>query len=483
MEGAPAREGIEEGAPMGVLCTPSFIQASFRGTVEAFLQDKMMHQQQEENTQPNQTKTDLPEPTQQPISPLIAQRSPPSTLPPQLTAVSICEHQAAISTEQQQQPRSSCSPSQQQQPSLCLSSQHLLTPNCNSQQQPPNCFNSQNSPIYNNRQQLLSSPVYDNKQQPAFYNSPQQPLSPWSPSQQQQPTLYNIPQQPLSPWSNQQLPAGYFSPQQPGSFLPNQQSPVYNNQQPGIINNNNNNNQQVAPPCVTIIQQNSPMVTQQTGYAPQQGQFAGVPRSPFGLGHEMNLPIVNQRFCEPYPVELTVQKKCCSLSGGDFTIFDPTKKKIFRMSGRAFSCIRHKRRLSCLHKRWDVFLGGGCDPGQLLCRTKRGQICKWLCCHRGPVDVYNMAGQGKKRWDFRVTGSHQGLSRIYFGSRIIAEVRREFKCCNVLLGKDTLIMKVEAGVDQAFVTVLVVIMDVLSRNRGPQPKDSPPTYGNPEFSL
>eukprot|EP01018_Ginkgo_biloba_P018496 Gb_23694 [translate_table: standard] len=81
-------------------------------------------------------------------------------------------------------------------------------------------------------------------------------------------------------------------------------------------------------------------MTQQTGYVPQEGQFAGVPRSPFRLGHEMNLPIVNHQFCEPYQIELTVQNKCCNLSSEYFTTFDPTKKQGFRMYGRDFSFIR-----------------------------------------------------------------------------------------------------------------------------------------------
>lgn len=100
----------------------------------------------------------------------------------------------------------------------------------------------------------------------------------------------------------------------------------------------NNNKQQVTPP-MTIIQKNSPMVTKQIRYVPQQGKFIRIPRSPFQLCHDKNLSIINQQFCKPCPIELIVQKKCYSLSDRNFTIFDPTKKQVLRMPGRDFNYI------------------------------------------------------------------------------------------------------------------------------------------------
>jgi len=50
-----------------------------------------------------------------------------------------------------------------------------------------------------------------------------------------------------------------------------------------------------------------------------------------------NQAVIGQQFCAPYPIELTVQKRVISFSGGDFNILDSNGNLFLTVDGRAIS--------------------------------------------------------------------------------------------------------------------------------------------------
>eukprot|EP01018_Ginkgo_biloba_P000288 Gb_02701 [translate_table: standard] len=185
--------------------------------------------------------------------------------------------------------------------------------------------------------------------------------------------------------------------------------------------------------------------------------------------------IVGQHFCAPYPVELTVQKKVISLSGGDFTVTDYNGNAILRVDGRVLS-LRDKRvlqdisgnplvtmkaKILTIHRKWEAFRGDNSDAQNLLFSAKKSSLFQL----KTSLDVFMASNTQQQVCDFKVKGSYLERScTIYQGSRVIAEMKRKYTVANILLGKDTFAVTVHPGVDFAFIVALIVILHEINRD-------------------
>jgi len=194
------------------------------------------------------------------------------------------------------------------------------------------------------------------------------------------------------------------------------------------------------------------------------------PRSDFPFQFQ-NQAVIGQQFCAPYPIELTVQKRVISFSGGDFNIFDSNGNLILTVDGRAISLsdkrilrdqagntlITMKRKLPSLHERWEAYRGDGTRQENLVFKAGRSSVFQL----RTSLEVHLGCNSHA---DFKVKGSFFERScTIYQGTVVIAQMRRKYSVSQVLLGRDTFAITVNPGVDYAFIAALVVILDEINR--------------------
>lgn len=186
----------------------------------------------------------------------------------------------------------------------------------------------------------------------------------------------------------------------------------------------------------------------------------------------MSFVVVNEQFCSPFPVELTVSKKVVSLSGGSFQITDPDGKILFKMDGHALSvrdkcvlldaegcpllCARKK--LVSMHEKWEVCRGDKFEDDNKLFFVKKAKVLQF----KTHLDVFLAGNSNDDCPDFTVKGNFlEREAQIFKGDTLIAEMKRKFTVGNVLLDKHTFIAAVFPGVDQAFVATLIVIMNAI----------------------
>ncbi|KAH7428171.1 hypothetical protein KP509_10G078800 [Ceratopteris richardii] len=182
--------------------------------------------------------------------------------------------------------------------------------------------------------------------------------------------------------------------------------------------------------------------------------------------------IVGVEFCTPEPVKLTVSKKVMCLSGRSFEVTDGEGYMRFKMEGSAFSprdkrvlldvdcnpIVSARKKIGSMHDRWKVYRGDRYKKEAELFSVKRASLFQ-LKTHLKIL----LSGNCKEDCpDFVIKGDFFGHeAKIYRGDEVIAEIKRKFTVGNVLLDKRTFSTFICAGVDQAFIVTLVVIMDAI----------------------
>lgn len=203
------------------------------------------------------------------------------------------------------------------------------------------------------------------------------------------------------------------------------------------------------------------MQTQQSYYLFQlQPQNLGGPDS-------SSVAVIGQQFCAAYPVQLTVQRRPFSFSGGDFNVLDSLGNLLLTVEGRAFS-LRDKRilrdqagnplltmrkKLLSLHQKWEAYRGEETRQENLLFTARTSKVIQL----RTSLNIC-LPGSNSQT-DFKVKGSFFERScTIYQGTTVIAEMRRKYTVSQVLSGRDTFVVTVYPGVDYAFTVALVLIL-------------------------
>lgn len=184
--------------------------------------------------------------------------------------------------------------------------------------------------------------------------------------------------------------------------------------------------------------------------------------------------VVAQHFCAPYPIELTVQRKMLTVTGGDFTVTDANGNIVFKVAGKVLSLhdrrvlqdiagnplLTMKEKTFSMHNRWEAFRGDNSDDQNLLFAAKKSSVFQL----KTALDVFMAANKDEKLCDFHVKGSYFDRScTVYHADRIVAEMKRKHTVANVLLGKDTFLVVVQPGVDYAFIVALIVILDEINK--------------------
>ncbi|KAH9309842.1 hypothetical protein KI387_037753 [Taxus chinensis] len=189
--------------------------------------------------------------------------------------------------------------------------------------------------------------------------------------------------------------------------------------------------------------------------------------------------VIRQCFCEPYPIELTIQKKNISISGRDFTVTDSNGNVLLKVAGKVMSLhdkrllqdaagnplLTMKQKMISMHRRWEAFRGDNTNYKNFSFAAKKSSMFQL----KTTLDVFLAGNKDEKVSDFRVKRSNLDQScTVYQGNRILAEMKRKYTETNELLGKDMFAVTVEAGVDYAFIVALILILDEISKDRPDQ---------------
>uniref|UniRef100_A0A0D6R3E9 Protein LURP-one-related 15 n=1 Tax=Araucaria cunninghamii TaxID=56994 RepID=A0A0D6R3E9_ARACU len=186
--------------------------------------------------------------------------------------------------------------------------------------------------------------------------------------------------------------------------------------------------------------------------------------------------VVGQQFCAPYPIELTVQQKAISFSGGDFTVTDSGGNVVFKVAGKVMSLhdrrvlqdaagnplLTLKQKTFTMHRTWEAYRGNSSDQQNFLFTARKSSMIQL----KTALDVFLAGNKDEKHTDFHVKGSFLERScTIYRGDRIVAEMKRKHTVTNVLLGKDTFVVVMQPGIDYAFIVALIVLLDEINDDR------------------
>ncbi|KAG2262919.1 hypothetical protein Bca52824_069998 [Brassica carinata] len=143
-----------------------------------------------------------------------------------------------------------------------------------------------------------------------------------------------------------------------------------------------------------------------------------------------NVAVVSDVFCCPYPLQLTVKKKCKGLSGA-------------------------KLELTSLHDGWTVHRGEGSDPRELMFTVKRSSALQW----RARLDVF-FQSHHHLPGNFSVVGTYfDDSAKVYHSNAVIAEVKEKTTFGGFFKGKQDFVVRINAGVDYAFIVSLLVILN------------------------
>eukprot|EP01018_Ginkgo_biloba_P035143 Gb_20017 [translate_table: standard] len=175
-------------------------------------------------------------------------------------------------------------------------------------------------------------------------------------------------------------------------------------------------------------------------------------------------PVIGPQHCVASPIQLTMQRT--GFWGTNRIIRDPVENTIFTVEGHACSLnskrvlvdaagnglVTMKSKSGSCRRRWEVF-GHNSEAGQSLLLSVR-QASIWQS--RMNLNVYLASNTDEKQSDFHIKCSFMERTvKVYSGDTVIAEAKRKTK----FIGRDRIEMNVHEGLDQAFIVVLMVIMD------------------------
>eukprot|EP00177_Eucheuma_denticulatum_P002155 GFKZ01003846.1.p1 GENE.GFKZ01003846.1~~GFKZ01003846.1.p1 ORF type:complete len:273 (-),score=38.78 GFKZ01003846.1:1017-1835(-) len=227
----------------------------------------------------------------------------------------------------------------------------------------------------------------------------------------------------------------------------------------------------------------------QTTSAPQPSYYPPPPQQSYSQSSHSNAsqPQYQQptssswggRYVYNHPVEFKLKEKYFSLSGDNFSIKDvATGQPAFNVKGNAFSFkdskslfdvngnAIYKMTESILSLRGRMQITDSNTKQPVLTLRKKGFIpmlgTSTIQAWRGPTDdgEPDLVCKGDVfRKDFNIKDGHTGAT--------LASVKRKsFTLSNILLEKDTYIIRVEPGIDAALMVFLVIAIDEQYRDDG-----------------
>ncbi|XP_014502981.1 protein LURP-one-related 9-like [Vigna radiata var. radiata] len=184
--------------------------------------------------------------------------------------------------------------------------------------------------------------------------------------------------------------------------------------------------------------------------------------------------VVDDSFCVTSPTEITVRKKYCGVflkqrykvldvNGNvlfqvDGSSLDVRKKRIMRDGGGSpILTMREKINLKSLRHRWMVHKGRSSEEKDLIFGVQRSHPLDM----KPRLDVFMATDISEAISSFQLVGSHIDNScKIYKGDTVIAEVIDLYPRNNFSNWTESFRVKINAGVDYAFIVALLVILTV-----------------------
>ncbi|KAL0736412.1 hypothetical protein Bca4012_012622 [Brassica carinata] len=182
-----------------------------------------------------------------------------------------------------------------------------------------------------------------------------------------------------------------------------------------------------------------------------------------------NVAVVSDVFCCPYPLQLTVKKKCKGLSGAKLEVVDLNSNVVLRVDGphdsfsrkrvlrdpAGYPLLTMREKLTSLHDGWTVHRGEGSDPRELMFTVKRSSALQW----RARLDVF-FQSHHHLPGNFSVVGTYfDDSAKVYHSNAVIAEVKEKTTFGGFFKGKQDFVVRINAGVDYAFIVSLLVILN------------------------
>ncbi|KAK7372550.1 hypothetical protein VNO80_05932 [Phaseolus coccineus] len=186
------------------------------------------------------------------------------------------------------------------------------------------------------------------------------------------------------------------------------------------------------------------------------------------------MSVVDDSFCVTSPTEITVKKKYCGVflnqrykvldvNGNllfqvDGSSLEFRKKRIMRdAAGSPILIMREKINLISLRHRWMVHKGRSSEEKDLIFGVQRSHPLDM----KPRLDVILATNMNKGISSFQLVGSHIDNScKVYKGDTIIAEVIDVYPRNNFSNWTESFRVKINAGVDYAFIVALLVILTV-----------------------
>ncbi|GLJ13733.1 hypothetical protein SUGI_0219180 [Cryptomeria japonica] len=186
-------------------------------------------------------------------------------------------------------------------------------------------------------------------------------------------------------------------------------------------------------------------------------------------------PVLGEEFCSSSLTVLTVRKKALAFSGGGFIVTNSCTGQIaFRVDGRGLSSNNKLILMDPLGKplltlyrqayrilyRWYGFHGEACNGQKPIFSVSKSSVFS----KNEVAEAFVGSTRGKKHSDYKVLGNYsERHCSIYNGlGTLVAEVKRKFATSDVMLSKDVFNVVVKAGIDQAFMMGLIVILHQMS---------------------
>ncbi|CAJ1971075.1 unnamed protein product [Sphenostylis stenocarpa] len=186
------------------------------------------------------------------------------------------------------------------------------------------------------------------------------------------------------------------------------------------------------------------------------------------------ISVVEDSFCVTSPTEIIIKKKYCGVffnqrykvfdvNGNlllqvDGSSLDVRKKRIMRdAAGSTVLTMREKVNLISLRHRWMVHKGGSSEKKDLIFGVQRSHPLDM----NPRLDVFMATNISQGISSFQLVGSHIDNScKVYKEDTIIAEVIDVFPRNNFSKWTESFRVKINAGVDYAFIVVLLAILTV-----------------------
>nr|KYP73114.1 UPF0706 protein At5g01750 family [Cajanus cajan] len=186
------------------------------------------------------------------------------------------------------------------------------------------------------------------------------------------------------------------------------------------------------------------------------------------------ISVVEDSFCVTYPTEITVNKKyrgfflnqryeVLDLNGNlllqvDGSSLDVRKKRVMRdATGSLILTMRQKIKVVTLRHRWVVYRGGMSEEKDVIFGVERSHPLDM----KPRLEVFMATNINEHISSFQLVGSHIDKScKVYKGDTMIAEVIDVYPRSNFSKWTESFRVKLNAGVDFAFIVALLVILTV-----------------------